>query len=37
MFIKEEPIIKIAKGVKIGSLAEKGYQIPEDFNEPLSD
>lgn len=25
------------KGVKIGSLAGKGYSIPDDFNEPLDD
>jgi uncharacterized protein (DUF2062 family) len=25
------------KGVKIGSLAGKGYNIPDDFNEPLDD
>ncbi len=31
----EEPIKK--KGVKIGSLAGKGYSIPDDFNEPLDD
>ena len=25
------------KGVRIGSLAGKGYSIPDDFNEPLDD
>ena len=25
------------KGVKIGSLAGKGYNIPDDFNESLDD
>jgi hypothetical protein len=24
-------------GVRIGSLANKGYSIPDDFNEPLDD
>ena len=39
MFIKEEPenIENHHKGVKIGSLAGKGYSIPDDFNEPLDD
>jgi hypothetical protein len=35
MFLKEE--FEKPKGVKLGSLAEKGYSIPEDFNEPLHD
>ena len=25
------------KGVKLGSLAGKGYRIPENFNDPLDD
>jgi hypothetical protein len=25
------------KGVNLGSLADKGYSIPENFNDPLSD
>ncbi len=25
------------KGVKLGSWANKGYTIPDDFNEPLDD
>ncbi|WP_435356845.1 hypothetical protein [Emticicia sp. SJ17W-69] len=25
------------KGVKLGSLAGKGYNIPDNFNEPLDD
>ncbi|MBK1620379.1 hypothetical protein CKO42_18425 [Lamprobacter modestohalophilus] len=25
------------KGVRLGSLAEKGYQIPDDYNVPLDD
>jgi hypothetical protein len=39
MFIKEEPakMQPSAKGVKIGSLAGKGYSIPDNFNEPLED
>jgi hypothetical protein len=39
MFLKEEvdEIKHQPRGVKIGSLAEKGYSIPDDFNEPLSD
>lgn len=39
MFIKEEPnkTKKSIKGVKIGSLAGKGFSIPDDFNEPLAD
>ncbi len=26
-----------AKRVRLGGLAHKGYQIPEDFNAPLDD
>jgi hypothetical protein len=38
MFIKDEPVKnKKTTGVKIGSLAGKGYNIPDDFNEPLND
>ena len=38
MFLKEEvEEIKQFSGVKIGSLSEKGYCIPDNFNEPLSD
>ena len=39
MFIKEEStsIKKTSKGVTIGSLAGKGYRIPDNFNEPLAD
>lgn len=39
MFIKEElaTIKTTSKGVKIGSLAGKGYRIPDNFNEPLED
>ncbi len=25
------------RGVKLGSLAGKGFDIPDDFNEPLDD
>ena len=39
MFITEEdeacPLA--SKGVKLGSLAGKGYAIPDDFNLPLDD
>jgi len=27
----------VAKGVRIGSLAGRGYHIPEDFNAPPDD
>ena len=39
MFLKEEveEIKQQTKGVKIGSLSGKGYRIPDEFNEPLSD
>jgi hypothetical protein len=39
MFIKDAAvnIPSPAKGVKIGSLAGKGYKIPDDFNQPLAD
>ncbi|OUD13048.1 hypothetical protein [Thioflexithrix psekupsensis] len=39
MFVKDETarIDSSTKGVKIGSLAGKGYQIPDDFNQPLTD
>lgn len=35
----EKPIApeKRTKGVRIGSLAKKGYQIPDDFNATLDD
>jgi hypothetical protein len=38
-FVKDEiPKIKPStKGVKIGSLAGKGYKIPDDFNQQLAD
>lgn len=31
----EQP--KTQKGVRLGSLAGKGYSIPDDFNEPLDE
>ncbi len=38
MFIKDEPVNnKKTVGVKIGSLAGKGYSIPDNFNDPLND
>lgn len=40
LFMNEEKPIapeKKVKGVRIGSLAQKGYQIPDDFNAPLDD
>jgi hypothetical protein len=40
MFINEQEsqsIENLHKGVKIGSLAGQGYNIPDDFNEPLDD
>lgn len=40
LFMSEEKATapeNVAKGVRIGSLAGKGYQIPEDFNTPLDD
>ncbi|HBK82748.1 MAG TPA: hypothetical protein DDZ41_03990 [Flavobacterium sp.] len=38
MFIDEElNKTKQSKGVTIGSLAGKGYRIPDNFNEPLAD
>lgn len=42
MFLNEEQQSSLStksvhKGVKIGSLAGKGYGIPDDFNEPLDD
>ncbi len=39
MFITDENVIRqnTGKGVKLGSLAGKGYAIPDDFNEPLED
>lgn len=27
----------LKKGVKLGSLAGKGYKIPDNFNDPLDD
>lgn len=39
MFMEEVETLpkKQKKGVKLGSLARKGYNIPDDFNEPLAD
>ena len=39
MFLPEENKESNAKkqGVRIGSLAGKGYSIPDDFNDPLDD
>nr|WP_295929258.1 hypothetical protein [uncultured Dyadobacter sp.] len=40
LFMNDEKAIApehAAKGVRIGSLAHKGYLIPEDFNAPLDD
>lgn len=39
MFMEEVETLpkKQKKGVKLGSLAENGYNIPDDFNEPLDD
>ncbi|OHX37715.1 MULTISPECIES: hypothetical protein [unclassified Methylomonas] len=39
MFLTEEQTVAkpVHRGVKIGSLAGKGYSIPDDFNEPLDD
>jgi hypothetical protein len=40
MFVTEEEKEaheEIHARVKIGSLAGKGYSIPDDFNEPLED
>ena len=39
MFItdEEKPSESPRKGVELGSLAGQGYDIPEDFNEPLED
>lgn len=38
MFMEEvEALPKKKKGVKLGSLANLGYSIPDDFNEPLDD
>ena len=39
MFMEEVEALPINKnkGVKLGSLAGKGYSIPDNFNEPLDD
>lgn len=39
MFVEEENafISPPKKGVILGSLAGKGYNIPDNFNEPLDD
>jgi hypothetical protein len=34
---KENEVKQNSKGVKIGSLVGKGYNISDDFNEPLDD
>jgi biotin operon repressor len=35
VFTEDENPSLEKKGVRIGSLAGKGYHIPADFNEPL--
>lgn len=39
MFMEEVETLpkKKKKGVKLGGLANHGYRIPDDFNEPLDD
>lgn len=40
LFMNDEKAIapgNVAKGVRIGSLANKGYRIPDNFNAPLDD
>lgn len=37
VFAEDETSPSEQKGVRIGSLAGKGYNIPDDFNEPLDD
>jgi len=39
MFLPDSEVDKLDQkmGVRIGSLANKGYSIPDDFNEPLDD
>jgi len=38
LFMQHNPPQKTpAKGVKIGSLAGKGYRLPDNFNEPVTD
>ncbi|MCE7040544.1 hypothetical protein [Dyadobacter sp. CY312] len=39
MFLPDSEVDKSDRkpGVRIGSLANKGYGIPDDFNEPLDD
>ena len=34
---EEKPPIILHKGVRLGSLVGQGYNIPNDFNEPLDD
>ena len=33
----QEVRAEIGAGVRLGSLAGRGYRIPNDFNEPLDD
>ncbi|KQS25337.1 hypothetical protein [Dyadobacter sp. Leaf189] len=43
LFMKEQATVESVNptgrkaGVVLGSLSGKGYSIPEDFNDPLSD
>ena len=39
MFVEEENtfVTSKKKGVTLGSLVGKGYNIPDNFNEPLDD
>ncbi|MCC5945523.1 MAG: hypothetical protein JJT94_11360 [Bernardetiaceae bacterium] len=37
MFVEETSKKPKTRGVRLGSLAGKGYSIPDDFNAPLDD
>ena len=34
-FLEEKSDEKVPKGIKFGSLSNKGFSIPDDFNEPI--
>jgi hypothetical protein len=34
-FLEEKIDENTSKGIKLGSLSNKGFSIPDDFNEPV--
>lgn len=36
-FLEEKFEEKTPKGIKLGSLSDRGFSIPDDFNDPIED